>query len=1092
VLILLAQLALIVACATGLCLYVGWGPARLALPESLRSQAALLAPLVGYAIVIYLGYLAVSSRLNLRGALALLLLLASALNWLAWRRAGRPRPLAALREHAAPLALAAATLLVGLLPLLHYGYLTAIGQGWDTESYLPLAQHLLDYPVAAIPTAPISPLRDLVSHPPGIGVTLGFSVFQGFTMLLSGQTALATFAPLLALLRALGILAIYAWLRASMGLGRGAALLAAALASAGSLMLWISYFNFGMQLAAWPLLALGLAVGLAAVEELARPTKDEGPTTKDLSNERSSFVLRPSSKWSIALLAAVVLAGLPVAYYPALTLWVPIAAGLGAARVLESLRRRPGQPGPLGLALAALALGALTLLLAVPTIVDYFQGFSFRYSLIAQHIGPDRFIAFTETLGLRAFRLPNDGPQPPDMVVWLAAAVAGVLALAGLVLPSENKEPRTKNQEPESSATNIGSGFSVLGSYSTRLRWLGLLLAALAYLAWLRFGRPYEYAYMKGSAYAGFLGWGLVALGAEALWRRASSRTRPAVAALALVPLLVAGWSQALTVADHWGGSANFSRDLAAVDQVAGQLIPAGATVAISSDASFIGPNSGLLASALYGREIWGHFSTAYARLSYWPAGRLPQYAVLAAEESAWPLDLGGRELWRSGAAAIYQIDPQARALLGRSDIYSDTRVDKFSPASLDIQRRGGAFRQATPAAPLTLLVGDTLAFGPGQPGADHTPRRLRLTLASLAAQRVTLDAAGARATLDLQAGVSQADLALPGAASVTITPEQPLALVQALAAPAGAGGAPAAALDAGQIAWSAAVEQRGPIIQLKVPFTNPGRHALRVGLTVIEDTYDSPHTLARVLAAAPADGIWQLNLDLARGASEALVQGQPTPMLQAKATPSPPDGRYFAVLRLYDGEQVVAHAPVFTLQIAGGQVAGLTPIPFSVEATPVGRPDGPLPGNQRALLGEQLRPLDRQPADLAGALLTTRPPWPGAPGDAPQPPGARLSVALFWRARAAGGQPLMISVQALGADDRKAAQWDGALGGDWRPVQSWAAGDQVRQDVPLQLDPATPPGRYRLALVAYDPTTGQPQPFGGEQMIQIGELEVR
>ena len=73
----------------------------------------------------------------------------------------------------------------------------------------------------------------------------------------------------------------YAWLRATMGLGRAAALLAAALISAGALLLWVSYFNFAMQLAGWPLLALGLALGVAAVEELARRrlTTDHRPPT---------------------------------------------------------------------------------------------------------------------------------------------------------------------------------------------------------------------------------------------------------------------------------------------------------------------------------------------------------------------------------------------------------------------------------------------------------------------------------------------------------------------------------------------------------------------------------------------------------------------------------------------------------------------------------------------------------------------------------------------------------------------------------------------------------------------------------------------
>ena len=85
-----------------------------------------------------------------------------------------------------------------------------------------------------------------------------------------------------------------------------------------------------------------------------------------------------------------------------------------------------------------------------------------------------------------------------------------------------------------------------------------------------------------------------------------------------------------------------------------------------------------------------------------------------------------------------------------------------------------------------------------------------------------------------------------------------------------------------------------------------------------------------------------------------------------------------------------------------------------------------------------------------------------------------------------------MVSLQVLGADDHKYAQWDGPLGGDWRPIQSWSAGERVRQDVPLALDPAMPPGAYRLLLVVYDPATGQPRTFGGQGALSLGELVVR
>ena len=42
---------------------------------------------------------------------------------------------------------------------------------------------------------------------------------------------------------------------------------------------------------------------------------------------------------------------------------------------------------------------------------------------------------------------------------------------------------------------------------------------------------------------------------------------------------------QALTIADHWGGPANFRRDVATFDQAA-SMVPIGASVAVTSDGS--------------------------------------------------------------------------------------------------------------------------------------------------------------------------------------------------------------------------------------------------------------------------------------------------------------------------------------------------------------------------------------------------------------------------------------------------------------------------------------------------------------------------
>jgi hypothetical protein len=1107
VLVVLGQIMLITACALALCVYVGWGAAALGLPAALRPFAAPLTPLVGYAIAIWAGYMGVSTALNLRWSLALLLALATALNLIAWRRGARPYRGAAWREHLPLLALFCLTLLAGILPLLHYGYLTAIGQGWDTESYLPMAQHLSDYPLAQIPEAQINPLRDLVRDPPRIGVTLGFSVFQAMTMLLSRQSALATFAPLLALLRALGILAIYIWLRATMGLGRAAALLGAAGAAAGALLLWVSYFNFGMQLAAWPLLALGLTLGIAAIDDLALPANDLRPTTYDLRPTATDKETRrpgdqetakpqlntqhstlktspPSSKSSVALVAGVALAALPVAYYPALTIWIPLALGLGAARLIESFRRGADGPRPSRLLVAALALGVVALLLAALPIQDYSKGFSFRYSLPAQHIGPDRFISPTDTIGLTAFRLPDGGPQPAGALVVLAAAILAALAAAGLALPET-----TNDQRPTTNELSVRRSSFVVRRSS--IRWLAVATAVLAYLGWLRFIRPYEYAYMKGSAYAGFVVWGLAACGWWALRSRARPAVRAPLAALALVPLLVAAWAQALTIADHWAAPAIFTRDIAAFDDAAAQ-VPAGAAVAISSDAAFTGPTSGLFSAMLYGREIWGHLSTAYTGLDYWPEGRAPQYALLAADERPWPLALGGQELWRSGAAALYRLPEGTQMLQGRGAFYSAAAPpDRGSPAALAIWRRGGAYRALSHDEPLTISVGDSIGFGAGRAQGAAREQQVRLTVASLIPQTVTLGWGSQSQRVALDAGVSQIALRLATPAELTIAPDERLALIEAVARAPEVAQDLTAQLDADQIAWSAAAEQRGATTNLRVDLANPGRHALRLGLTVIEDSFERPRQPLRVLAAAPIEGPWQLQFDLARGATQALVGKTPTPLLSLDAAQGAPDGTYFGMLTLYDGEEPVAHEPVFTLRVADGRVVAFDPVPFTIEATPVQGGVEPLASNQRALLADR-RALDGGAAVLEGAQLQRRPPWPGAAGDAPLRVADVLTVRLGWRAARTAPQPLMVSLQVLGADDHKWAQWDGPLGGDWRPIQAWQAGERVRQDVPLRLDPATPPGSYRLLLVVYDSASGQPQPFGGQSALSLGELVVR
>jgi hypothetical protein len=62
--------------------------------------------------------------------------------------------------------------------------------------------------------------------------------------------------------------------------------------------------------------------------------------------------------------------------------------------------------------------------------------------------------------------------------------------------------------------------------------------------------------------------------------------------------------------------------------------------------------------------------------------------------------------------------------------------------------------------------------------------------------------------------------------------------------------------------------------------------------------------------------------------------------------------------------------------------------------------------------------------------------------------------------------------VQLLDTNDVKAAQWDGADGGDWLPTSTWQPGQRIWQDIPLNVAVNAPPGSYRVVVGLYDPTS--------------------
>ncbi len=225
------------------------------------------------------------------------------------------------------------------------------------------------------------------------------------------------------------------------------------------------------------------------------------------------------------------------------------------------------------------------------------------------------------------------------------------------------------------------------------------------------------------------------------------------------------------------------------------------------------------------------------------------------------------------------------------------------------------------------------------------------------------------------------------------------------------------------------------------------------------------PVHYAWALFPAPQQGPRQLDLDLA--APAASLDGAPLPIQVGDLR----DGSYFAALWVYQGEQVRKAIPFLRFERRGGAVSAVTPLDVNAGFVALDPPAQPLAitiGDGIGLRGYELS---------AGVAR----------------PGERAWLSLLWQAERAQPQLYLVFAQVLDDADRKIAQWDGAVGGDWWPTPVWRAGQRVWQDVPLTVAANAPPGRYRVIVGVYDPATGRRLPLAdGSDALLLTHLEVQ
>ncbi len=487
-------------------LFLGFGVTQFLLPAALRAWRLLIMPFTGMAIVIVWDYILLFFGLNLTIATLLLLVVVIPINLLAarprrletaatqgetgLRRFGEKQSAEAdlalsRRDFSRPvttsigfgwgrvewflLGAAVITFLAGIAPLLRYGYNTLIGENWDYEFYLILADALKTLPTGALAQAPSNPLMNIVLSRHIFPLPMGFSYLQSSLDVLFGLEAFDSFTVLITLLRALGVISPFILFRATFKMTPRSALIASALLALNGLLLWATYWDYGLHLTSLALLPVALALGAHALQ----------------SRDRAALPI-----------AGLFLAALNVTFHPTL---IAALLPLGLLGFYLLITR----PARFRMMIHGAALLALAALLSFPTLLhipDFLREYYGREPLAA---GLRAFVPLSDAYGLSNYTLDlivgHAIPTPwlYDLVrrVWdIATPVLLVLALVvsavALVRLARDRERRAV--------------------------WYNFVGASLFYIALFRlpFLRPYPYGFLKSMTLVSYV---LLALFAEGI-----------------------------------------------------------------------------------------------------------------------------------------------------------------------------------------------------------------------------------------------------------------------------------------------------------------------------------------------------------------------------------------------------------------------------------------------------------------------------------------------------------------------------------------------------------------------------------------------
>jgi hypothetical protein len=894
--------------------YFGYGAARLTLPAFFSPWRVLLTPFVGMALVSVWDYLALFFGFDLTRATWALFFLTTLFNLFTLARLWRARGSLSLRgtkqspgvaqgdcfartvrhdskrAHWLVLALAFVAFLAAVAPLARYGYATIIGENWDYEFYLPLADALRVMPTAELAHAPPNPLLITILSRHIFPLPMGFAYLHATLDVLTQTQALDSFAILLGVLRALGVLAAFVLFRALFKMNARAALVAAAWLALNGLLLWFTYWSFGLHLAALALLPAALLFGAHAL------------MPHDATRGENARAI---------VTAGFFLGALNVTYHPAL-----VAAALPLLAV--GVYQLGTQKSRVEIILRGAAMAALAVAFSFPTLLHIQDFIREYYGRAPLAIGLREFVPLSDGYGVSLYVLTlavgHTLPTP-----WLYDVVARVWEIGAPVLTLA------------AIAASLYALWRLRADKERRAIWYLVAGASVFYIALFRlpFLRPYPYGFLKSLSLVTYVLLALAVQGADYLWQIAEGRGQIAarsshvanrkskikrlqslgsilvVAVFALVTLLTFG----LTVEQYFKPRPAFFDADALQLRALPTRVPSDVEIFLTDRAEVQEIPMGLAAYALFGHPLYGDVTTGYGALNNAAAGRVYDYALLARGEDPALRGYQNNALWANETFALY---PRVPGVVAHTALNAQTRAPQTLTFTLGAQE----------------IISGTKTIS-----TTHGERDVTIAFASFVPQRVSVTLGDSAARIELTPGLTTytlANMPLPATLSVTPTvasdwldaaqPKIPHQLPDAdptLFVPyiqVAESRAPQNALTSNASALVRCTNQNAGELNARCFVVNPNGEQLH-WRWIVRGTRAGAHQ-EEALAQADAFGAPRQRVEIfARDDGGMRVQfDDATP--QSFATPALPDGNYRGALEILRDHVLLARIPLYTFQI--------------------------------------------------------------------------------------------------------------------------------------------------------------------------------